>query len=256
MSYPITLLCGKKGVGKDTVADIMVRDFGAAKIALADPIKRLGKALFSFTDAQLWGPSALREELVTIPRDFDSRFKSLRSLAHKYLPDGAFPAVSPSRWSEACDAWREKHIGSDTQITVRKALQTLGTEFGREHFGADIWVDYTLGIARKMLTGNSYSPTTGQLEPGKPPDFVVITDGRFANEILAVKAAGGAVWEIAATQGDIYSRDPHASEQLALPKQRVNVRILNNKKHGIDALQREIEKAMGIYEHLTFNTRL
>lgn len=44
---------GKKGHGKDTVADYIVKKYGYEKCAFADPIKEISKILFSFTDEQL-----------------------------------------------------------------------------------------------------------------------------------------------------------------------------------------------------------
>lgn len=53
-------LSGEAGVGKDTVADILVAEHGFCKIALADEIKRIAHRLYGFTREQLWGPSELR----------------------------------------------------------------------------------------------------------------------------------------------------------------------------------------------------
>jgi len=55
-------LCGQAGSGKDTVADFLVRDHSFVKVALADPLKRICKDVFAFTDEQLWGPSAERNK--------------------------------------------------------------------------------------------------------------------------------------------------------------------------------------------------
>lgn len=60
---------------------------------------------------------------------------------------------------------------------VRKLLQRLGTEAGREVLGQDVWVNAALA----------------QIKPGGK---YVITDVRFPNEADAIKAAGGEVWRI------------------------------------------------------------
>jgi hypothetical protein len=57
--------------------------------------------------------------------------------------------------------------------TPRHAMQTLGTEWGRELIADDIWVQIGLNKAK---TGKS-----------------VITDVRFPNEAAAIKEAGGVV---------------------------------------------------------------
>lgn len=45
----------KKGSGKDTVADYLVRMKGAKKMAFADSLKGACRELFSFTEEQLYG---------------------------------------------------------------------------------------------------------------------------------------------------------------------------------------------------------
>lgn len=50
------------GSGKDTVADFLVEEYGFAKVAMADPMKRICKEVFDFSDEQLWGPSENRNK--------------------------------------------------------------------------------------------------------------------------------------------------------------------------------------------------
>lgn len=79
--------------------------------------------------------------------------------------------------------------------TARHALQTLGTEWGRNCIHSDIWIDTALDRARNCRGS------------------VVITDVRFRNEAAAIRREGGKVLRI--VRGD---RDPgtidgtHASE--------------------------------------------
>ncbi len=64
--------------------------------------------------------------------------------------------------------------------TPRYAMQTLGTEWGRNTIGKNIWIDilfYTL-------------------EHGRSGDVIIIDDVRFPNEILAIKNKGGVIWRI------------------------------------------------------------
>lgn len=49
-------IVGKKGAGKDTTADYIVRRYGFVKRAYAAPLKEACKALFSFTESQLEDP--------------------------------------------------------------------------------------------------------------------------------------------------------------------------------------------------------
>lgn len=53
-------ISGVAGSGKDTVANILVERFKFVKVSLADPLKRICRDVFDFTDEQLWGPSECR----------------------------------------------------------------------------------------------------------------------------------------------------------------------------------------------------
>ncbi len=152
-------LSGQAGVGKDTVADVLVARCGFAKVSLADPMKRFCEQVYGFTRDELWGPSPMRNR----------------------------PRVD---------------IGG---LTARRALQTLGTEWGRACF-ENTWIAIALRTAstllRPALEGDApwlYSPSMGSYlgpEFGPPVRGVVIPDIRFANECEAIKAAGGKVIRI------------------------------------------------------------
>ncbi len=69
-------------------------------------------------------------------------------------------------------------------LTARRALQTLGTEWGRA-MHPDVWVRACLKEARERLDWLVNGPAG-----------VVIPDVRFANEVAAIRAAGGKVVRI------------------------------------------------------------
>lgn len=80
-------------------------------------------------------------------------------------------------------------------LTPRKALQFLGTECGRELY-RDVWIEYGLRKAKTLLEcACVYEKTQSELFPCRsrtsPVPGVVFTDARFANEIDAIKKAGG-----------------------------------------------------------------
>ena len=56
MNIQLVGICGRKGSGKDTVADFISRRYGFEKRALAQPIKHICGYLFNFNEAQLDGP--------------------------------------------------------------------------------------------------------------------------------------------------------------------------------------------------------
>jgi hypothetical protein len=196
-------IVGKAGSGKDTVADILVRDHGFCKIALADPMKRACREFFDFTDDQLWGPSEMRNEV-------DDRWPRPRE-SHRLDENGrchvCFELFPPSE--EAC-------FGGDMYLSPRVALQQLGTQWGRA-MSEDIWINKALKDAAFLLSGEEQ---TGALwlsvcaektfhkdgagerwwDPYRDPKRrshakgVVIPDVRFPNELRRIREVGGKIW--------------------------------------------------------------
>lgn len=80
--------------------------------------------------------------------------------------------------SECRNAPDERYPRPGGYLTPRYALQTLGTNWGRDCY-QDIWAD--LGVRRAVA---------------HPAPLVVITDCRFVNEAKAVLRAGGEVWRV------------------------------------------------------------
>lgn len=76
-------------------------------------------------------------------------------------------------------------------LTSRYALQSIGTT-GRDCY-KNVWIDYTINIAKKLLTNNfSYSPQLGLLSKNnKSIKGVIISDVRFKNELKIIKDNGG-----------------------------------------------------------------
>lgn len=157
-------LVGLAGSGKDTVADMLQRFHGFRKVAFADPLKRIARDVYDFTDEQLWGPSEYRN-----------------------APDLRYPRE------------RSGLAGGDAFLSPRYALQTLGTEWGRDCY-ADTWVDMGIRIARELLNPNGGKDYDAKLGVFKstcpPPSGVVFSDCRFVNEERKIKAAGGKVVRI------------------------------------------------------------
>lgn len=196
---PIIMLSGKAGSGKDTVAGFLA-GYGAQPIAMADPMKRLARVLFGFTVDQLWGGSASRN---APDQNYDPLYlnrgasegldHTLRSKVHDTLHslvgDSGLARDSFNSWYKTVCA----HAISQGQLTPRFVLQTMGVEFGR-NYNEQLWVDAAKRTAFKLLAGGyTYDREQGLiLSPDAiGPLFVVITDGRFRNELLAVLAVAG-----------------------------------------------------------------
>lgn len=133
-------LSGWARSGKDTVADVLTR-YGYERRSFADP---------------------LREALHRLDPVINGEGLALSA------------ALEKSGGPVSRDAW--EHVKARFP-EVRRLLQALGTEVGRDMISEDIWAD--LG--------------TRDIEPGS---LVVFADCRFPNEADAVKHLGGEVWRI------------------------------------------------------------
>lgn len=93
-------------------------------------------------------------------------------------------------WVEG--AWKETPCPALVGKTPRYAMQTLGTEWGRQMIGNSIWTDITL--AAIAASENN----------------VVITDLRFPNEYRVLNDIGAAMFRI---ERGIVNTDLHESEK-------------------------------------------
>jgi hypothetical protein len=95
----------------------------------------------------------------------------------------------------------------DLGVTPRHAMQTLGTDWGREMISPDIWVTLWTRKARELLADR---------------EQIVADDVRFPNEVAAIKALGGQIWRV---ERPGTAQMSHASESHDLPYDR---RLIND----------------------------
>ena len=166
--------CGGAGAGKDTAAGFLAKDRAFARIAFADPMKRFCAEMFGWYEDELWGASALRNRP-------DPRYRRTRERLVSNDPD-------------------ENRVETylDPGLSPREALQTLGTEWGRRCY-PDVWVDYAMRVAKRLVEDprSAYKRDEGVVHTDYLSDIpragVAITDVRFANEVAAIRKAGGRV---------------------------------------------------------------
>lgn len=84
----------------------------------------------------------------------------------------------------------------------RQLMQTLGTEWGRQHVAPDLWTR----IAEKRISGWRTQMIFSHI------DGVAVTDIRFADEAAWIHAQGGRVWHIDSNRDGIAPVSPHSSE--------------------------------------------
>lgn len=132
-------LSGYAQAGKDTVAEILVEDYGYTRIGFADTIKKAAYIL---------------DPIITLD--------GMR-LAH---------AVDKYGWE-----------GSKQVPEVRRILQVLGAEIGRDLIDPNLWVELTMHSVHQN-------------------DKIVISDVRFRNEAEEIKWKFGEIWRISRIDKD------------------------------------------------------
>jgi hypothetical protein len=239
----LVAISGQAGAGKDTVADFLVKDHQFAKVSLADPLKRICKDIFDFSDQQLWGPSEMRNQPdKRYPREqheftFDTEGKSACKVCGfktQIFKDGNVIVSEAPPMS----AWPQCYL------TPRYALQLSGTEFGRKCY-PNVWIDYALRVSEQLLNeGYSYSQQQGaqarrshardggaRARHTLPYAGVVIPDCRFINEMKVIRAANGKVIRIKRQSTSLQeAAAQHASEkeQQSIPDKEFDHVILND----------------------------
>jgi hypothetical protein len=112
--------------------------------------------------------------------------------------------------------------------TPREAMQLLGTEWGRQHFGQNFWVNLCMERAVDVFD-----------QGGR----VVIDDVRFANEAEAIRVYGGKVFRV--TRPGVGPVNKHSSDNQNL---RHDLEIFNTR--SIAGLQEAVWFALASVEAL------
>lgn len=149
-------LSGFARTGKDEVAKILVEGHGYTRVAFADKLREMLYALNPLVDI------GYRETW------------HVQDVIDKYGWDG----------------YKETMYGSE----IRRLLQRLGTEAGRQTLWDSIWIDAAL---------------TGFDDDAR----IVVADARFYNEFDAIRERGGSIWRI--ERPGVGPLNEHASENEA-----------------------------------------
>lgn len=168
-------LCGKKGSGKTTVAVQLCHRYGFARLSLAQPMKDMLLELLKYQGMD-----------------------EADALDHIYDP---FLKEQPL----------EQLCGNSPRL----ALQTLGTEWGRE-LHEDFWV--------RIL-----------MEKAKQYPLVVVDDVRFPNEQKYMN------WVVKINRPNVVSNDTHSSENAVL---HYDVEFLNKTPEDPERIAREINNTL------------
>lgn len=144
----IIALSGYARAGKDVAASVLVEQFGFKQVAFADKLRDMIYAINPICNVNGYN---------NINHMVGQNVVYVQDVIDKYGWDG----------------YKKTVYGPE----IRRLLQRLGTEGGRQTLWDTIWIDAAL---------------TGLDENAK----VVVSDARFFNEFDAVRARGGYIWRI------------------------------------------------------------
>ena len=174
MKTQLIALTGYAGVGKDTVADLLVTHCGFLKLAFADALR--GEVANGFCVDLSWFTDPERKNV------------PVSSFAMSRAPFGFIGAVALTIGEEGrnragliTDEWL------DAPRSPRQILQWWGTEYRRRQ-APDYWT-------RVMASRIANYHSVGEQR-------FVITDCRFENEASTVRAKRGVIWQVVRPQID------------------------------------------------------
>lgn len=125
---------------------------------------------------------------------------------------------------------------SPNGITIRKALQTLGTEWGRDIVGEGIWAN--LLCARINATHENYRNAGSKFNP-----VFIVSDNRFVSEANVVREAFSKVYTIYIQREAATPQTHHRSEQeLGELEAGASFVVVND--GSLEALATELERVL------------
>lgn len=235
---PIIMLCGSAGSGKDTAANFIQQIMPkTGLIAQAEPLKMIGESFFGFSKEQLWGPSECRNAPDPSFNNADrwqallNRYNSTQLVVDDWLQYCGIPTQHNAFDNWLVSLYKQTWL-DEKPLTPRIMLQTLGTEFGRL-IDPNIWNRIAMDKSKeRLLSGEA--------------NIMIITDGRFKNEILNTKLSNGMAVYVLSPEGKDTSVGVkgHASEEelKKVPFYWFDEVIVNNKRLGLDFYKNQMEQ--------------
>lgn len=152
-------LAGKPRAGKDTVASLLVRNFGFTRISFGDTLKDF-VATACEIDVNMFHDEKLKDDFFTFTLEPEHIENMINLLNNNYVID------EPTKDNLMQYAYfRPK--------TPRELLQLIGSDMFRDYVDSEIWI---------KLTTDKIMSTPGN---------IVISDARFPNERTAIEELGG-----------------------------------------------------------------
>lgn len=210
----IISISGKKLVGKDTTADILVRNFGFKKVALADSLKQILSAGLRIKLEDFYDQSKKELPLTTWLEEsvlWSSHIDRIIRELDKLYPLHDYEKFAVDNF------FRNREFGS-----LRDLMQKFGTECCRENIDDSIW----LKILKSQIANCEQN--------------YVCCDVRFPNERNFFRSLNAKLWLI--QRDNIKRLDTHVSENQLGDLWDYHVIVPNNKT--ILSLTRKICKLM------------
>jgi len=253
---PFTVLCfmGRSGSGKSTCGKFLMQEYGFVQAALADPLKRFCADVFQEynRETHLWGDPEFRNQPVEI--DWLEAYRRFLDNVNNWVTEFPIPTADRATFKTSLVHWFKdcERRAEDKKLSARVALQLLGTEYGRG-FRDSIWVDYFWeNVVRPVQAGMQYHPYQGVFTAGDDlaAPGVVITDGRFVNELKFIQERGGYIIRLfrktqtEETETDKVGLANHASEteMLTIPLDQYD--LVLEIDEGLDAIHSRLRSMM------------
>lgn len=218
----IILLTGQKNSGKDSIAACLARLNNGQVVSLATPLKNFTMDILGLPPINVFGPSQKRETPLLVDWKKFQYLYQYRNLINQYFSDWQIPE---SKWDTIAQRLKMllETLERQGANTARILLQQIGTEWARA-VDPYLWANIAIRTANQKLMDGYH--------------LVIIPDGRFPNEILTVKQAGGKIVKVTCPQV-AHSADPHVSENTLkeYPDWWYDALFENNKDLGLEVLE-------------------
>jgi hypothetical protein len=182
----VIALTGRKGAGKDSVADILVRDHGFTKMSFAAPIKRIVRALDPIVGYDMYQDCSCGDKECTVVDEI--------TLDDLYALGYDDETIKESPWAEE----------------VRRLWQRFGTEAIRGEV-PEFWVD--LAMQDLFKAGSDRVVFTDCRFPNEAEAVYALNGPFFADGDLSFSPVKASVWEVA--RPGLEDDDSHESESHA-----------------------------------------